>query len=813
MLPSIVHHTNIIDYDTINSLKNRIESYREKEVEGIRVRSRIQDNINCEHISRYLISKQKELGQKKIITKMIDNNGTLLTSTSAIQKHGVRFYKNLYSKALCDAECQSFFLSLLHDELSDVDRMMLSAPISKEETYKALTFMALNKTPGIDGLPAEFYVKNWEDISDTMIELYAAILYSGNMGASQRKGIINLIPKSSDLLYIENFRPISLLCVDYKILAKVMSERIKKVLCKVINNKQFCGIPGRSINQCNMELRDLIYYVNDSNLDLAFLNLDWYKAFDLVPIDFVYNILLTLGFGEQFVGYIKTLYNGIGSSLTINNVMSDFFPVCRSVRQGCPLSMNLFIIFQEPLYRAVIASRIIRPLTLPDSSKIKILGYADDTTLIITDERSLLEAFNLIKIFEKATGSKLNINKTKIYGAGNWRGKDQWPIAGLQTETEDFYTLGIYHCNDYRISVDKNWNNAIEKIKKHTNILHNRKLNLHQRSIYANTCILSKLWYISHVYPLPENQAKCINSVVFNYIWGGRYEPIKRTVLCQAKKEGGLAVMNCLLKSRTLMVSTFLKCYNDNNYRNSLMFYYCYIRLSNILPSEYSIHNASHIATPYYDEVIRTTQSILHLPGFPFVSKENIYKNMLPKVKPTAELQYPTFNWENIWKNYANIFIQSHDKEIIYKHLHMCLTTNQRLFTLNLTNSSKCNKCIENREETSLHLFYQCDYAKPIFLWILRCLFHICNFNPSSNIRFLYFDNEFSNTFQRNICNIFIYIYVITIWRCRKENLRIGDLKHLVIRKLNEYRTFLKQMPNQKYKQISEQLSGLNIED
>merc|ERR1712240_411456 len=145
------------------------------------------------------------------------------------------------------------------------------------------------------------------------------------------------------------------------------------------------------------------------------------KAFDLVPVDFVFKVLHTLGFGETFVGYIKTLYSDIESSLVINNVISDSFPVSRSVRQGCPLSMGLFILFQEPLYRAVVASRIIRPLTLPDSTNIKILGYADDTTLLISDERSLVEILNLINKFEKAMGSKLNSNKTKIYGIGNWK--------------------------------------------------------------------------------------------------------------------------------------------------------------------------------------------------------------------------------------------------------------------------------------------------------------------------------------------------------------------------------------------------------
>ena len=74
---------------------------------------------------------------------------------------------------------------------------------------------------------------------------------------------------------------------------------------------------------------------------MAVLNLDWYKAFDLVPVDFVFKVLHTLGFGDIFVNWINILYTGIESALEINNILSDVFPINRSVRQGCPLSMSL----------------------------------------------------------------------------------------------------------------------------------------------------------------------------------------------------------------------------------------------------------------------------------------------------------------------------------------------------------------------------------------------------------------------------------------------------------------------------------------
>ena len=169
-------------------------------------------------------------------------------------------------------------------------------------------------------------------------------------------------------------------------------------------------------------------------------------------------------------------------------------------------------------------------------------------------------------------------------------------------------------------------------------------MTLHQRVSYANGCLLSKLWYISHIYPLPDNHAKKINKVIFQYIWGGRYEPIKRTTVCKPKNEGGLAIINCSIKAKTLMVKSFSKSYSHETYINPLMYYYCHLRLNNILPSNYLVHHSSPVATSYYATVITITQSLLHLPGFPFIPKDKIYQHMIPKEKSLSEMQYPTLN-------------------------------------------------------------------------------------------------------------------------------------------------------------------------
>ena len=143
----------------------------------------------------------------------------------------------------------------------------------------------------------------------------------------------------------------------------------------------------------------------------------------------------------------------------------------------------------------------------------------------------------------------------------------------------------------------------------------------------------------------------------------------------------------------------------------------------------------------------------------------------------------------------------------------MCLATNKKLFTMDLINSSNCNNCPSGTEQTSLHMFYQCSYVNPLFQWILRCVLNLCNFKPLSPIRFLYFDNIYNNARQKNICNIFLYIYIISIRRNRKENLRIGNFKHLFIRNLNDYQKFTNPMQNHRGEKLSNDLKNIDMDN
>ena len=225
-------------------------------------------------------------------------------------------------------------------------------------------------------------------------------------------------------------------------------------------------------------------------------------------------------------------------------------------------------------------------------------------------------------------------NKTNIFGHGKWNNRDQWPLSWLKVETQYFYTLGIYHCDSYAGSIDKNWSKCVSAISSHKLMLNNRKLTLFQRCTYTNACMLSKIWYVAHIYPFDKKYAKEINKIIFNYIWNGRYVPVRRTTVLRHKNEGGLAIIDCFIKSQVILLNSFLKCHINEDYHNPLMYYICYMRMHNILDMEYSIHNASLLTTPYYKIIYGLIQNVIHVPGFPMISNKNLYNFILPSGRP-----------------------------------------------------------------------------------------------------------------------------------------------------------------------------------
>ena len=183
---------------------------------------------------------------------------------------------------------------------------MCEGILTEKECLAALKTMESTKTPGTDGLPAEFYKVFWKDISSFLISALHYPFESGRLSISQRRGAIKLIPKKdAELYYIKNWRPITLLNTDYKIAAKVIANRVKSVLPSLINYDQTGFMKGRFIGE-NIRLIDcIIQYATEKNIPGLLLFIDFEKAFDSLEWSFIFDTLRFFGFGDSIINWVK----------------------------------------------------------------------------------------------------------------------------------------------------------------------------------------------------------------------------------------------------------------------------------------------------------------------------------------------------------------------------------------------------------------------------------------------------------------------------------------------------------------------------
>ena len=237
----------------------------------------------------------------------------------------------MYKKEGVDTTLQNKVLKFLNTKLSIVDKAECDKILQEPEIFDALTELPLGKIPGTDGLSVEFYRTMWSFIKDDYMTLVEQVYQAQNLSYTQRKGVIKLILKK-DQYNLKNYRPVSLINVDVKIITNALAKRMGKVLPSIIYKNQ-TFIPGRNISYNIHNLIDIIKYANTKNIQAAILFLDQEKAFDRVNHDFLIKTLNHYNFGEYFTNWVKIMLKDITSQIEINGFLSEEIIIKRGVRQ------------------------------------------------------------------------------------------------------------------------------------------------------------------------------------------------------------------------------------------------------------------------------------------------------------------------------------------------------------------------------------------------------------------------------------------------------------------------------------------------
>ena len=201
-----------------------------------------------------------------------------------------------------------------------------------------------NKISVEDGFTKEFYESFFDLLKQNLIDSYSEAFQKGSLSVSQRRGVISLIPKNdSDLSELTGWRPITLLTVDYKILAKCIAKRIEPFLPKLIHSDQTGFMKDRFVGQNVRLLNDLMEYTDVKKISGIFLFIDFEKAFDSIEWNCIKRSLELFNLGPFITRWFSILYSNSEAAVMNAGYMTDYFAVSRGVRQGCLLSPFLFI--------------------------------------------------------------------------------------------------------------------------------------------------------------------------------------------------------------------------------------------------------------------------------------------------------------------------------------------------------------------------------------------------------------------------------------------------------------------------------------
>ena len=384
--------------------------------------------------------------------------------------------------------------------------------------------MAKRKAPGSDGLPMEFYVKFWDVLGEDLVCVLNSCYREGFLSFSQRSGVISLSFKKGDRLDIRNWRPISLLNVDYKLASRVIAGRLLKVIHLVVEKDQTCGVPGRFIGENVAFLRDVVDYATMSGAPVAVLSLDQEKAFDRVEWSFMRQTLQAMGFGGSFISWVDLFYHDVRSAVNVNGYLSEPFSLSRGVRQGCPLSPLLYVLVSEVLAVSIRANPRICGLSLPGvpSPLSSISQYADDTSIIVTTDDAIKATFETYSIFEQGSGSKLNLAKSKGLWLGSWSGRQDPPVS-LDWSSTKLKVLGVFiGAGDLE---EVNWRPRIIAVDNVLSSWRQRQLPFRGRALVINALALSRVWYVASLVHMPEWVLKELNTLVYKFFWKGKAGP------------------------------------------------------------------------------------------------------------------------------------------------------------------------------------------------------------------------------------------------------------------------------------------------
>uniref|UniRef100_A0A2N9I4W7 Reverse transcriptase domain-containing protein n=1 Tax=Fagus sylvatica TaxID=28930 RepID=A0A2N9I4W7_FAGSY len=591
------------------------------------------------------------------ITMLRDNHGAQITGEAGLEHVCNEYFRNIFTTS--NPGNIDVVVNAMDQVVSQDMNDSLLFPITEEEVKIALFQMNPSKAPGPDGMSALFFQKYWHVIGTDITSAVLDCISSRKLLKSVNYMHIALIPKVANPESMGQFRPISLCNVLYKLVSKVLVNRLKQVLSKIISDSQSAFVPGRLITDNVLLAFEALHYMKNKRrggvTHLA-AKLDMSKAYDRVEWSYLKAVMLKMGFDCRWVDLMMECISIVSYSILLNGTPTGHIIPSRGLRQGDPLSPYLFLICAEgftSLIRKAENQKLIQGISISRGGpRFSHLFFADDSIIFcrakIEECRALRE---ILKLYEDASGQKLNMEKTSLFFSAN---TPEAVKEEIQTE------MGVLSMNQ------------MEKYLGLPPIIAGKEVLIKAVAQAIPT-------YAMSVFQLPVACSNEINSMLSNYWWGQKQG--ERRIHWMGWKK--------LARSKKWNVPLI-----DEIFEASEAAIIKSIPLSNRISSDVLIWSETRNG-------MYSVKSAYHL-------------LMEAKQRNEASESSNTSRERDLWKGIWEASVPQKIKLFIWKACKGILPTKLNLFRKKVSNSFTCEFCDEEPESVE-HVLVECQFAQEVW--------------------------------------------------------------------------------------------------
>ena len=364
----------------------------------------------------------------------------------------------------------------------------------------------------------------------------------------------------------------------YKILAKVLANRIKRVMSKVISSEQSAFVKGRQILDAVLIANEVVDTIIRRKESGIVCKLDIEKAYDHLSWEFLIQVLDKMGFGKRWVSWVKWCISTASFSIMVNGSPTGFFQNSRGLRQGDPLSPYLFVIGMEALSQLL--NRAVDGNYLSgnkiagrdgDGYVISHLLYADDTLLFCGASKDQLKFLSwLLMWFEALSGLRINLNKSEIIPFGSVENVQDLAFelgCGIGSLPSSYLGLPL-GANHKSLGV---WNSVEDRFRKRLASWKSQYISKGGRLTLIQSTLSSLPIYCLSLFRMPVSICSRLEKIQREFLWSGsslakKTHLVNWKTVCTEKKKGGLGLRRLSILNKALMCKW---CWRFANERDS----------------------------------------------------------------------------------------------------------------------------------------------------------------------------------------------------------------------------------------------------